>query len=545
MPLQRNSSSPLSPGQHGRPLNRLSCQADGPSQRFTASLHKKCGLARTSRRHACLSLSGRPAGEISGLILLVLCHWLVVLFSSQPLLGAVSIGSRRELFVDGLLIERLTGTALRLHNPVEAETVLRFDMPWEGPFCGYPTVIADNGRLRLYYRGLPTAGKDGSSAEVTCIAESTDGVHWAKPCLGLCEVNGSRSNNVVLAHLPPFSHNFAPFVDARPGVPDSERYKALAGTSESGLCGFVSADGIRWRRYRESPLIMQGAFDSQNVAFWSESEHCYVAYFRTWTAGAFAGYRTISRAVSRDFAAWSEPVEMTFGDTPPEHLYTSQTHPYFHAPHIYVATPMRFVPGRKALTDDQAHALGVQPGYAGDTADTVFMVTRGGNQFTRLFLESFIRPGPDIGNWVSRAGMAALGIVPTGPSEMSIYKQMHYAQPTSCLVRYRLRTDGFISVNAPFSGGEMLTRPLTFAGNRLAINFETGAAGGLRVELQDAGGHPIEGFSLADAVEQIGDDIDRVVTWKRQSNLRRLAGREVRLRFVMKDADLYALQFRD
>ncbi len=457
--------------------------------------------------------------------------------------AAIAIGSRRELFVDDLLIERMAGAALRLHQPVEAGVAIRFDLPWEGPFCGYPTVIMDQGRYRLYYRGLPTAGKDGSSAEVTCLAESSDGVHWEKPCLGLFEVNGSKRNNVVLAHQPPFSHNFAPFLDTRPGVQHSERYKALAGTAESGLCGFVSEDGIRWRRFGDKPLLTKGAFDSQNVAFWSQSEQCYVAYFRTWSGGGFAGYRTISRATSPDFVAWSEPVEMKFGDTPPEHLYTSQTHPYFRAPHIYVATPMRFVPGRKVLTDEQARTLGVKPGYAGDTADTVFMATRGGDRFVRLFLESFIRPGSDLGNWVSRAGMAALGVVPTGPAEMSIYKQASYAQPTSRLVRYILRTDGFVSVNAPYSGGEMVTRPLVFAGQKLSINFATGAAGEVRVEIQDANGRALEGFGLADAVEQIGDDIDRIVTWKKGPDVGSLAGREVRLRFVMRDADLYSLRF--
>jgi len=88
--------------------------------------------------------------------------------------------------------------------------------------------------------------------------------------------------------------------------------------------------------------------------FWSESEQCYAAYFRTWTGGAFAGYRTISRATSPDLVHWSAPAEMSFGDTPREHLYTSQTHPYFRAPHVYLATPMRFMPGRKVLTSEQA-----------------------------------------------------------------------------------------------------------------------------------------------------------------------------------------------
>ena len=76
---------------------------------------------------------------------------------------------------------------------------------------------------------------------------------------------------------------------------------------------------------------------------------------------------------------------MTFGGTDLEHLYTSQTHPYFRAPHVYVAFPMRFVPGRQVLSDAQARTLGVNPGYAGDAAETVFMTSRGGTFTTRPF----------------------------------------------------------------------------------------------------------------------------------------------------------------
>jgi hypothetical protein len=180
--------------------------------------------------------------------------------------------------------------------------VLRFDAPWEGAFCGYVTVLRESNRLLMYYRGLPVDRADGSTNEVTCYAESRDGLTWTKPRLGLFEVSGTKDNNIVLAGQQPFSHNFAPFLDARPGVPPEERFKALAGTSTSGLHLFVSADGLRWRHRREGPILTQGAFDSQNVAFWSEAEQCYAAYFRTWTGGNFAGYRTISRATSTDLA---------------------------------------------------------------------------------------------------------------------------------------------------------------------------------------------------------------------------------------------------
>jgi len=456
----------------------------------------------------------------------------------------VALGSRLELFVDDLLIERLDGCTLRLHEPHPANVALRFNAPWEGAFTGYVTVLQDGDLFRCYYRGNPKSGRDGSDTEVTCYAESRDGLTFTKPALGLFEVAGTRSNNVVLAGRAPFSHNFAPFLDTRPDVPADERFKALAGTSESGLHAFVSGDGLRWRPWREKPLLSQGAFDSQNVAFWSAAEQAYVVYFRTWTQGAFAGYRTISRATSTNFLDWTAPIEMRYGDTPPEHLYTSQTHPYFRAPHVYVATPMRFVPGRRVLTADQASRLGVDPNYASDVAEAVFMTTRGGGEYRRTFMEAFIRPGLDPGNWASRAGLTALGIVPTGEGEISLYKQAHYAQPSCHLVRYTLRTDGFVSVNAPYQGGELRTRPLRFDGGELVVNFSTGATGSLRAEVQDVDGRALPGLGLDDAIEEIGDEIERVVRWREGGNLGRHAGETVRLRFVLRDADLYSIRFR-
>lgn len=457
--------------------------------------------------------------------------------------AALDIGSRRELFVDRALIDRLEGARQVLHSPRDEGIAFRFDRPWEGAFCGYTTIIRDGDRYRAYYRGLPEAGKDGSPAEVTCVAESPDGVRWSKPSLGLFDVRGIRENNVILTDAAPVSHNFCPLLDARPGVPAAERYKALGGTRTSGLIAWASADGLRWRRLREAPVITEGAFDSQNVAFWSESERRYVCYFRTFKQIGGQGYRWISRTTSEDFLNWTPPVEMSFGDAPPEHLYTNQTHPYFRAPHLYLATAARFFPGRQVVTPEQAAALGVHPKYFGDTSDAVLMSTRGGNRYDRLFLEGFVRPGIGLENWVSRTNYPALNVVQTGPSEMSLYVQQSYGQPTAHLRRYSMRLDGFVSVQAPYAGGELVTKPLTFTGTRLRLNFATSAAGGIRVEIQDPNGRPVPGYALADARELIGNEIEREVTWKAGPDVGSLAGRPVRLRFVMKDADLYALRF--
>ncbi|MFO0810928.1 MAG: hypothetical protein U0746_20045 [Gemmataceae bacterium] len=484
---------------------------------------------------------------MSRLSLLLLALAFPAVAADAPL----DIGSRRELFVDRYLIDRLDGASLELQRPVDRGPVLTFDKPWEGLFSGYCTILHEPSGFRAYYRGSPAAGKDGNDRETTCVAESVDGVRWTKPTLGLFEVDGTRDNNVILAGMAPASHNFSPMVDGRPGVPAEERYKALGGIMSSGLFAFGSADGLRWRKLRAEPVLTKGQvpfrymFDSQNVAFWSEAERCYVCYFRVFQDNI----RRIARTTSQDFLTWTPPVLMEYrhpdGPAPIEHLYTNQTHPYTRAPHLYVAVAARFFPGRQVLSDSQARALKVSPNYFKDTSDAVFLTTRGGATYDRTYLDGFLRPGVGPQNWVSRTNYPALNVVETGPAEMSLYVNQDYAQPTAHLHRYSLRLDGFAAVRASYRGGEVVTKPLTFSGRRLLLNFATSAAGGVRVEIQNAEGQPLPGFTLADSRESIGNEIERAATWKDGDNVSRLAGTPVRLRFVLKDADLFALRFGD
>ena len=458
--------------------------------------------------------------------------------------ASLDIGSRRELFVDYHLIGQLRGTRLKLHAPRPGGVAISYEKPWEDWNSFYTTILKDGDTYRMYYR----CGMGGQS--YTCYAESRDGIRWTRPSLGLVEVQGSRENNLILDS----GYQFCPFIDGRPGVPAAERYKANM-EARGGLLGYVSADGIRWKLVREEAIVprkIRNHFDSQNVMFWSEAEGRYVLYCRH----AVGGRRAVARSTSRDFLNWTDPVLMTYSDTgatvPSQHLYTNQTHPYFRAPHIYVALPGRFQAGRRVLNEAQTAALGTDPGFprdpdwrVRDIADGVLLTSRAGTTiYDFTFRESLVRPGIGLTNWTSRTNYPALGVVPTGPAEMSFYVQRDYAQKTARLERMVLRTDGFSSVRAPYEGGEMVTRTLRFSGSELVINYATSAAGSLRVEIQDSGGNPIAGFSADDAVRIIGDQIERVVTWKGGSDLSRIAGKPVRLRFVMKDADLYSLQFR-
>lgn len=459
----------------------------------------------------------------------------------------VDIGSRLELFVDHYLLAEMRGTELRLGTPLDAGAVLTMDRSWEGAFSACFTVIRDGPLYRLYYRGEPVAGPDGNPGEVTCYAESRDGVHFVKPDLGLFEVHATRQNNVILAGHPPFSHNFSALLDERPGVLPTERFKAIAGTHRSGLYAWTSADGLRWHKLREHPVVpspKQFVFDSQNLAFWSQSEQCYVCYFRSWRKIAGASFRWISRTTSQDFVRWDAPVEMSFGDAPPEHIYTNQTSPYPRAPHIYIGICARFQPGRQVLTEARANSLGVAPSYFKDCSDAVLLTSRGGNRYDRTFLESFLRPGMGLANWASRSNYPGLNVVETGPGELSFYATRNYGQPTAHLGRFKLRLDGFASIHAPFAGGEALTRVLRFDGSELSVNLSTSAAGGLRVEIQDQQSRPIPGYTIQEADELIGDEVERPVTWQGRAAVGALAGKPVRLRFVMKDSDLYSMRFR-
>lgn len=484
-------------------------------------------------------MSSRWPASVVLIPALVFGAWVALSQESSP--AAIDIGSRRELFVDDLLIESTDGVRLQLHHPRPAGKALIFDKPWEGNTSLYVTVFEDGDRYRMYYRGSvhpdyvirskvrPGETIPADHPQLTAYAESRDGIQWTKPSLGLFEFNGSKENSIVW--MGEGAHNFAPFKDTNPAAPPSERYKALAG---GPLIALKSADGLRWEKMRDEPVITDGRFDSQNVAFWDEQRQLYVAMYRDFRHGV----RTIKTATSKDFLHWTPGEWADYGDAPPEHLYTNATVPYFRAPHIYLAFPKRFLPFRSKVEDEINNGL----------SDGVFMTSRDGVHWHR-FLEAFIRPGRDERNWVHRTNAVSRGILQTAPDELSLYVSRNYTYPTAHIERMVLRTDGFVSAHAGVPGGELVTKPLIFEGQKLFLNYATSAAGSIRIEIQNARGQPLPGFSLEDSPVLYGDEIDGEVAWPRPGTrtdrqpLKRIAAQAVRLRFVMRDADLFSFRF--
>ena len=474
---------------------------------------------------------------------------------------AIPIGSQRELLVDDYLVDTMQGVELRLHQPTPREVVLRYDRPWEGNSSICKTVFQDGDLYRMYYRGSGHyfGGQEvtGRSQMAECYAESNDGIHWTRPNLGIVESAGSMQNNIILDVHPAGSEqiydaSFVPFKDTNPDCPPEAKYKTFARkwSLGYGLHIFKSPDAVHWSLMHDKPVITDGEFDSFNVVFWDRLRKKYVSLFRDGGKGLPGGgyikpdgFRTISTASSNDFVHWTATERLDFGDAPDEHLYHIATQPYHRAPHLYVGFPMRFVNSRPS------------PSGEGEVSDVAFMTSRDGLHFKR-WDEAVIRPGLRATRWGDHAAGAhgnnstAVGIVetasdfPGAPNELSIYSLEGYCSDTgSQLRRYTFRLDGFASAHASSKGGELVTKPLMFKGDNLEINFSTSAAGSVRVGIQNVQGKPIDGFALADCPDIYGDAVDQVVAWKGGSNVGSLAGRPVRLRFELKDADLYAYKF--
>jgi len=488
-------------------------------------------------------------------IILLAIFILGVLSTNADRVGAakpIDIGTRLEPLVDDYLIDSLHNVKQTLHEPIRREVSIVSDSPWEGNVTGYHVVFQDGDLYRMYYRGWNHNVKSGQfSREYTCYAQSKDGIHWTKPELGIYEFRGSKKNNIVWMG-PGGTHAFAPFKDTNPACKPEQQYKALGpihGTpqKQGGLGAFQSPDGIHWSPMQEKPVITKGKFDSLNLAFWDATRQRYVDFHRDTRDDR----RDVVTCTSTDFVHWTDPIFLECPGVVKEELYTNAVIPYMRAPHIFLGFPMRYVGSRSSQTmagipkvtgfkDIKLSSLGL--------TDAAFMTSRDGLQFHR-WSEAFIRPGLSSDCWITRNNAPAWGIVQTksdtaeGIPELSIYASESYFNKATKLRRFTLRMDGFVSVRADSQGGEMVTKPIVFSGKRLELNFSTSAAGLIQVEIQDASGKPIPGFALEDCPEIFGNRISQVVAWKQGSDLSKLAGKPIRLRFVMKDADLYAIQF--
>lgn len=509
-------------------------------------------------------------------------------YSNAQTSAPIDIGSRLELFVDNYLVDRFDGEAsLHLHKPCGREVALPMDQPWEEPTWAYFAVSLDGETYRMYYRGHHHGDSrfgDKPRGEPMCYAESKDGIHWVKPNLGLFSFQGSAENNIVLGgdwrKFPAtekwqgelgfetdlgWRGDMVPFKDTSPNVTPDARYKALVrgcrgphqvleGQSDYGLYPFKSPDGMQWTLMSDKPVITKRRLDTQNLAFWDAAHGRYVAFIRhlKWkdTPGSDlrpeevrpGGIRDIHMAVSEDFVNWTEPVPLKFPGDIEREMYTNAITPYDRAPHILIGFPTELA---TLFSADQVHPI--------------FMTSRdGGSTFLRHGEPLIPNEAPQERDG-NRGNYMARGLVRGNDREYFVYATEGYgyedtdgiagfkmtSAPSGRLRRFVYRVDGFVSVRAGLSGGAIVTKPFTFRGDQLVINYIAWPVdlGEVTVEMQDADGKPLGGLTLADCTPLRGDEIDHPVTWKSDVKVSDYAGRPVRLRFQLKHADLFSFRF--
>jgi len=399
---------------------------------------------------------------------------------------------RTELFADNDVLETTNGgAALKMHSPELKEIVITAEKPWECQI-GYISVIPDgkNGYF-LYYRGISKLFMEREKIELeqfdsnmrkkkffesrTCVAHSVNGVNFNKLNAGIFAYEGSYENNII--YNGPIAHNFTPFYDDNPDCPPSMRFKAMGGIADiGGLYALASGDGIHWRLLSDEPIVTDGVFDSQNVPFYDSVLGKYRLYSRYMAKNAQGEFRAVQSCVSDDFFHWSEVVPNDYGEEQSEQLYTNAACPCPGAEHILLSFPMRFMEGRKRISEHE---------YTG-VSDTVFMTSRNGVKWTRLFKEAWLRPGLDRANWTDRNMIIGPSIAITPDGNFALYFTEHNWAEDNRIRRAVIRKHGFVSLSAGWEPGYGATKPFLYESGNLRLNYSTSAAGHVKAWLIDA-----------------------------------------------------------
>lgn len=510
----------------------------------------------------------------------------------------IDVGTDLQVLWDDHVVDTAKTTAMRvMHHPECAGLAISHDRAWEGDACGYHCIFKDGDRYRMYYNACalrwakprhPVAFANTPCETRICYAESTDGVNWTRPNLGICTFNGSKENNIIIDRtMHGALDNFYVFKDTKPACPREELYKGVTSyekrlkpgekapagmaylehaTWDDGvkrekqpfaraLCFFVSADGVHFSYGR--PITSDGAFDTQNVCFWDSQRQCYFCYYRGYHGvkaerNGDLSIRDIRVITSKDGIVWTRGTLLDFGEGAEDiSLYTNGVQPYPRNPKLFTGLPTRYVERREWVPnydrlprpEARKNRFRISRREGLVLTDVAFMFSRDGKRFVR-YDEAFMRPGPQgARNWVYGDGYLSPVLLTARGFEESddvlvIYAMTgHEMGEGESVYRYTLRQDGFVSRQAPYAGAKVVTKPLVFAGKELLINFSTSARGRMFVTAHDDFGRSLG------SVELFGDQVDRVVDFEKDE-LASFAGKPVTLEFEMSDADLYSFRFK-
>ena len=464
--------------------------------------------------------------------------------------SVIVVSSAKQLFPDDWVIEQMEGLKRTLH-PVKKHPdnpLLKPQMPWEKPcILLFGTVMYDPDRdedkFRMWYLCYtPRYNEDYTTRfEKTgriAYATSSDGIRWVRPELGIYEYEGSKKNNIVIPGRPDST-----CIIYDPGDPDPKRlYKAQI--RNGGHRAYFSPDGIHWT---EKGSINIDGYDRSTV-HWDPTRRHWFATTKSPCLMKPDGKPRRGRGYqeSKDFVHWG-PVSFlcTTPDDAPDIVYNLEP--------FYYETLFYGIWGR--YTHEPDGRLDVQ-----------LAVSRNAKHWQRPSAESWIplSPLPEGYKRVKSTRSPATGVDPLdprvpwdygnnsasslGPVRVGDELWMYYSGRTSdhrstpntgAIGLGTLRLDGFFSLDAGDADGTLLSRPLKLVNKTLRVNANA-EGGQLRIEIVDKDGKPIPPFTVENCTPLESDSVRHLVSFKGAEDLSPVVGKTVRLRFIMKNAELYA-----
>ena len=467
------------------------------------------------------------------------------------------INRGRQLFVDSFLISNTNLTSVyHKANYYDLNPVLKADRKWEltpegyeyaAPFSDGIWYDDKDGKFKMWY--LAGAGYVDTLKHslYTCYAESLDGKTWTKPSLDI--VPGT---NVVDTMNRDAS---TVWLDRNEKDP-SKRWKFFNVEYKPDYIQWqyvlkYSADGIHWSK----PVAQSGAVSDRCTAFYNPFTNKWVMSMRhhckvSWRSRAYLEHADPEEAVSlaHRLREGVPDKHIVFWFTPDDKEKRHERYPdvdpgiYNFDAIAYESIMLGFYSQWQGPENHIARGLMIPK-----RNEIMLGYSRDGFHFARPSHSPFMPVNETDGAW-NYGNMQSVNGVPlivgdslyiysSGRSKNGVWWDAGVSTGLATL-----RRDGFVSMRAGNKEGFLTTEKLSFDGKYFFVNADVKAKGAqLKVELLDADGNPIPGFTKRDCVVMRGaDKTKQLITWKGKQDLGELKGRTIRAKFYLTRGDLYA-----
>lgn len=483
---------------------------------------------------------------------------------------AFDVGRRAQLFIDRQLVHDSDRVAFTLHQGrTHAQNpLLKPDQPWEGwrlEIFGSVIYDEEDRLFKMWYIG---ESPEDFPDYATMYATSQDGIKWEKPLIGTVKsARGTVTNAVAEGYM------LASVIKDKADPDPNRRYKMICWRQKQphGAQSMTSPDGLNWKQVGDKPICRSS---DVITGYYDAARRMYVAFPKLNTAVRGLERRCFGVSLSRDFLTWSEPELAFVPDARDDagslariervrHILDRPDDPQFMRTEFYgiglyphesctIAFPW-------VLTVNNNARYGNHEG----PAEIQLAVSRNLRDWERPFRTPVI-PINRRGAWDESYQQTAASAIRVGDEIRLYYCGANYTHGTPVLYRTQFEDgrstgrktkytggiglvtwplDRFVSVDGSLEGGTLTTVPLTHSGERLEINADVKTGGELIVELLDAAGNPLNDWERSAPV--VGDNLRHTVTFSGSTDVSRLAGKPIVLRFHLKSADLYSFAFRN